>query len=802
MLKGNYRNTERRAEYLPLTREIANWGSIHSHGRQYKYSVTQQLLGAISGEFSEMFNALKRQKDNRFPQSFRQDTLDVIYYTEKPEVVPQLFYTDENNTRTEITPSPFANHESWWYDTVPTGINYIKTITPAADLIFRQPLQKKFELGQLFTSPVTLHIALEGDEANFINNIYGQGQFNTQIILTGLDDQDVVRREFIDFLYPTSEKSRILWKKLNSVETVYFDDPSKFKLSVTPFYAEEKKEDKFVRLETTDGISKPVFWTWDSDNSRLVQQEFAAKNVTDYHAGIRDLNDVYSYKLLAIDEDYQEPVELQTIASFIPGEKDNNIYVIHDSTLIAYSKFDPYPGVLQKATELRTNDPVVRLDVTVEDGIIKAKGIYPRIKMGKYITGYRFLIMKSNGDTLYCDNVLTGNEVNADWTAFDNQWTNYGLINTLGFYSPQVQYGTGVHFTEDLIVRLDIRLRDGSVETDTFVVDKQVKLPLFQLALKNDYQNAGLSYSADGFLCLNTETAHTKILFRNDTYLIDENTGRLIFAEKYNEVEGLSKPIVTFNVLNELDQYGAVHSLERFTGEKNYDYIHRLRFAFHNKFNASKNGLINAIATELNLGVKDFLYVKRDSFYKLSFKFPYLILSFGADSSKTNIIELEDLAALRDWFTGNGFTVTVLDESILSLPARCIVPFVNYKYYDDMAFAGLKRIPFNLNPDEKIIPTSVTAEGFDYVNNVGLFTAGKKQFTVSGNTILANSELTYDNKISFTTFTDPLIIKASPVIVSSLYEIQNFGFGYNYINKITQEVIQYTENLFPTKWNK
>jgi len=819
MAISKYIETRQDYLYSPTTKIAANQLSKYQLGRNYKYSVYQQLLNGFSSQIDQLGYVLYRHSKNRFPSTFLLDTIDVCYTVAKPTNVNSVEYYD-GSTWIPVSASSHNDYESWWYNSLPTGINIIENVTLDQEyLLQNSPLNKTIILDKLFIEPCTICLKLDADsDTVFINNSIGEDIAGTHIIISGIDIYGIQQKEDLIFYLPGFVRSSIPWRKIDKLETEAFDLPAKFSLTITTgtVAKTQMQGDDSYSLQNNDGITKSIFWQWDIDNKRLLQKEYTSKDILDYYSGVKDIEISTHSDLMVFDDTENDFIKLTDIDSFLPAADKNLLYVLTDNYLIAYNKWQTYSPLAKLTTELRTPDPLVNLDVMIDAGKITITGEYNRIQTNKFISKYRFIIMKTDGSILYCHEPSVANNnhgdsetKNNDWRNFsdNNYWTDYTLKNTYGFYTPIIEYALENElFDQDFIVRLDLLINGESIETDTFIVDSQRKYPLFQLPLSEDCSAGQMYFDHDGLLCINVGLNKIKTIFRNDTYITDSNTGLIIFAEKYNAIRingGSSVVPNAFNALNELDQIGAIHSLPRFTGEKNHDYIKRLKYCFGNRFDSTRNGLINAITVESGLKVEDVFHIKRDSQYEIRISTSRLTLKFDDIESTIGLFELATLNHVKTWFEENGFTVTLIaDNSILNYPARSLLDSTNKRTIKYLAVDGVQKVQLKINYNEYLLVSSIDITDFEYVNRQDLFESGKNQFTVYDNTIITNIPLSYENKISYSVCKRDIILRMSPVILSSLNDVETEGFPTGGVSSYAQIILEEIENQFPSKWNK
>ena len=815
MALTTYRNTNKKWYYSPSTKRTANWLSSYMDGRTYKYSVYQQLLNMIAIQSDQMDSALARQLANRFPKTYMHDTMDVVNTIDNDPSLYKIQY-QSNGQWIDINESDFTNVEDWWYNTLPTGIKVLRTQNSVATIVNNQSLSKIISVKQSFNPATCFYISLTSNTGRFVNNVYNENLTPTTLTVIGRDKQGNAVREIFTFNYSTYIKSNYSWSYIDHVDAEYFDDPSLFTLNISQYIdslTQNYIEDALYRNEDDNKVKRPVLWHWDAVGGFLEQNEFAAASIQDLYAGIKDQNLIYKHKLLAMDST-NTLVPLATIDSFIPDlGKKNYVYVLSGGYLIAYHKYSDYPSLVKIATQYQTPDPIVNLDVELQSNGIYIKGIYNRLRVGDRILQYRFSIYDgSTWKTWQNPTTINSPELNNTLVAFSNTyWTDYELKNTVGFLGPAVFYPISGYLATDVIVRLEVQLTDGTIEADTFVLEKQIKEPLFQYPIANYVSGTKLSFDELDFLTLNNGTQQVRIDFRNDTFLRSADYNKIILAEKYDTFQKISGGITTslvprpFNVLTELDNYGALTSLNRKTGEKTYNYIERLNFAWSNSIGASRDGLINGISVELGLDIRNVLSVSNTLPFFLAVETEAASSNVDPTNTTINLFEFNTIQDIYDYLVAAGLTVTILEPDYMTLPARCLMINDNRKFYYDLRFNNQQKIIPNLEDSETIYNVSI--EGLYSLGNVltiddvDLVTIPSFGI-VNGKWIYSNVPLTNDNVVSLVTLLNKTQLKASPVIVSSLHAGLNYHFTYDAISNYAQKIMQSSDQLYPNKWSQ
>jgi len=813
---AQYRNTVKNYIYSPSTIKMGNWLSPYMYGRQYKYSVYKQIISVFAEQIDEVNSALERHNLNQFPHTHLDDTMDVVYVAPYTGGVSSVQFSIGDDDFT-IEESPYSNVEDWWYNFVPNRI-----ITTSSwnknSLIYENVLQKTININSSLAPADCIFVELSGD-AKYIKDEYGKDISPTVITVVGQNEFGRNIKENFLFTFPTYITSNNKWSRIYRIDAEYYDDPSLITVKIDTAYGDVIDglvEDKHLQIEDVDGINHPMFWYW--DNNKLQKKIMSANSLLNYYSGGKTLDLENEYDLL-YKNDLGEWVELENPESLIPTNSFNNyIYALKDGNLLCYNKLDAIPSIISRATNLRTEETTVDLSVLVESGKLTIKGVYNILYPKKRIHSYRFLIENTSGDIVYCSDPSLTNTATANnsWLPFTDEgyWTEYTLQNTIGFHSPDIEYGDGTPFSEDLFVRLDVRLSTGVVETTTFIIEKQSKQPIFQLPMSTNiianYSSAKLFFDKNHNLCVTDGSLVSIVDFANDSYLKDETTKQLIFAHNYGVVHtvdnavSVDKTLQPSNVINTLDNYGACISLGRKLGEKNRTYRQRLLYAMNNSFGSSRKGLTNAIGCELGLLTANIADVSYADPFSLSIETEGATSTTDLNASSINLFDYETISDILTDLVTAGLTVDNIDTNFTSLPARCLIIDTNIKTYSNLNNINKKRIVPELLPEEYIY--AVEIDGLDFVgqlNNIGELDAytAPSCAVVSGKFIISNIEMTEDNLGYYKTVTNKMTLRANPIIISSLHAGLDYHFQYNNISEYGQYIMQQSDRLYPNKWS-
>lgn len=782
-----YRNTSKEAYYSPTTQRAANLLSKYMYGRQYKFSNYQQILNMLSIHIDDLDDKLKRHLINKTTSNFMLDTPDVIHTVDDDS--GEKTYVANGSDTCEI--SEYSNINDFWLKTIPYGISESESNSDVYNYSLTE-IEKEHTIGKLFTNPVRIFIHLNGT-GSFINNVYGEEQYGTVVTIKGLDEFGIYRTESFTAYYSTYFKSLYKWIQLNSVEFTYWDDPSRFTCKISSYMDSDAInyiEDKTFQTTNTDNISKSVLWKWNGTTDRLTRNEFAANSISDLYAGIDDIDLVEEYKLLYYDSDTTFH-EVTDITSLYPSDYDNKLYAIINDHLVCYSKLDHYPANIVAQAQTQTVDPIVKIDVKSSSGQLEIIGIYDKIHLNKKIGAYRFKIVNDSNYLVYHD---------AEWKNFSSDlWNKYDLPNTIGFKSPTVYYDNLDLFEEDTVVALDVMLLSGDIESDVFIVPKQVKKPLFQLPLS---VSVDYIYQDNTTIYVSNNTDSYKVDFINNTYLYDNYNKKAIFANDFTTLtqNGTEVTLSPFNMYNELDSIGDELGLSRKNGEKNDSYINRLKYIVNNKPNSSHNGLVNGLSAELGFINNTALKIHTSTPMYISINAKCILC--GEESL---LLKDKTISDINTWLNLQpGVTSLVINNYFNDLPAESLFYFTNYINISQLRYEDKDRIMLPIYPDYKIKEMSINYdEGAGKVSTpaeVESYDGSGIKYYFNNNLIYTSSPLSYYDNLNVIACNTDFILKASPIISRSIHDHYEDDIQYNYINNNIEKAISDADKQHPSKW--
>jgi hypothetical protein len=779
--------------YTPLTQKAANYLPQYQYGRQYKYSVYQQILNAIMIHFDQLRLALNRQEYNRFPQTFLRDTIDVIYT--QPKLAESTFVTGlKNDNWSVLKKIDLDNPEQWWYEDVPTELLEYERKFDSVALLNNVPLSTEILINQRLINPSGLYIILRSENGNFINNIKGEDILGTDIIIYGEDEYGINRNEKFTFYYPSYQRSKTNWKKIFRVECSYFDSSNAFSLFIGNYIPSDYtiREDFLYTLHTPDREIKSVFWDISEDRKKLQLKTLVADNILTYHAGIKDFNIVKEFVIVDIDG---APVE--DLQSILPSDFDDKLYVINKDKIFILSKLDEYPNVVAKATEIRTPDPALNLDVRVETGYVIIRGIKSVANTGKDITGAILYVENSQG-RFYYDN--------GSWSTNNPGFTDIPL-------EQEISFGNGTPFGEHFYIALLTNTNAG-IDTDTFIVEGQVKKPLFITNTSSFIPGSHMIYKYDDSFAFANDEGHVDLSFVFDSYIVDSKRNLMIFREKYFHIQYINtdgtvaasggEPVPQ-NVFNELDQYGALLGLERRPGEKSYQFLKRIKDVFYYPSSSTYKGLVYSLSRDLILPVSEVIDLTLSDDIIINIKYPYITVKSGALQSQFNLFNnsgnngtISDVIEWLNTITGV-HAESVNDTYVNSLPARALIESTNFERIYNYIAGQSTSISPNIG-DAKIVESSISIDGFEKVQYADLASLKTPAYSfIPPNNILLNRPLINDG-IHFDIIKNKFSLYASPVIIYMPHNLDNDFIDNNKLSALAKDLLTETENIYPYRW--
>lgn len=771
------------------TQWMANYYPEHMRARKYVYSETQQLFAPFAKELDVLDVELQKNALNRFPQSNLLNSIDVVYTMPKTETGEVLYY---DGLQDILTKSNAPTVEEWWYGTTPGMATVGVSDYEVSSVLSDSPLVRKSDVKVKFAQPSNVFINLESDNGIFVNKYNSNEVEMTRVTISGSDEFGVNRSEDFYFIKPSYFTSNFKWSYIHSVECVYFDTPSNFVLNISNSPSVLPDYRIFDITGTPERLSN-VLYARKSETAGMIDVfRDSARNGMDYNSGVRSEEFVTTYKLSDVD----------SIDTFAIDHLNKKLYVLDGVTLHRFSVLDEYPSVVKRASMVRTTTPV--LDISIEErgaGFVTFKPVYSHFRVGTTISSYKITVI--DGSNIYAWNgssfVLTPSP---SWT------TNTYLDSSI----PSVTYSVPAgFFSNDLILRVDCRLTDDTVETDTYIIEKQIKNPEFSLTV--DYTTDPVLFVDNrNRLCVIDNRLFGVIELLNTTYIEDADRGLFIFSYDYSDSLFIDDMYaVTFtphNVFNELDQISYL-SVPRLLGEKNKDYVLRLMDGVYNPGNSSLSGIISGVSREIGLPVKEAftLSYSGELDFKVEIKYPYMHLIVGSNNHSFNLFTYEtigDLLTDINYLDIDGLAMYDAPDISGEL-ARSLFNQSSEKDSSGLTFYNRTIIDIPLDYNYKVVPGSVNISGFENSETVSYTDdLDKNIFSVNlaDNKIYTNKPLTVDNKVSFKSRTNSFVVKYCPVVISAPIDMMDSIVTNDVLSKYASDVIGEANKINPILWSK
>lgn len=187
------------------------------------------------------------------------------------------------------------------------------------------------------------------------------------------------------------------------------------------------------------------------------------------------------------------------------------------------------------------------------------------------------------------------------------------FLNIIGLEMDELRHILEYAYEQNKVSSLDENFTD--IIYKTFISDEiQVD------AIENIFGSSVLlqeSKTLDSFLSVNLNKIENPELYIDDLYFIDKDRKIIYVKEPYaknntykegridikvkNTPDVITLSLSLHHVWNFLDEFGLLIGCQRLHGENNYSYKTRILDVFKNPGGASREGLLNAIARELNI---------------------------------------------------------------------------------------------------------------------------------------------------------------------------------------------------------
>lgn len=783
----NYRDTSKKYHYYDTTQGMANILPENMLGRQYKYSVYQQILNTYSIQMNELREKQMKHLGVQFVQTYPQNTIDVIY-TVNASAAPTSVQGKLKGSTETLSKSPYTNYEDWWYNTVPTNVKTITTLTGVRAIIDNQPLQPRFDFSTPDILPgVNLYITLNSDESQFINDVYNENILSSKITIYGVDKFNKEVEETYNFYLPGYRFSKTQWKLIYRVDCVGWDKTHLPLLTIAPYTPFDTLVDTTVQHTTPDRKTRDLHWTF--DGCKLIKQVYAS-DILNYHAGIKDKEDVATYLLY---KNATQPLT-DNILSILPAHNSNFIYVLTANQLLCYSKHDEYTKLAGLSTNLKTPDPAIGLDVELLPGEIHMKGIPVRLTMDKRVVKYKFSIYDKEEGYLYWNGTA--------WSETDT-FLDYKGSKYLGFASTIVLKTIGTTLEHELMIRLDIQFENGSIETDTYIVDAQIKHPIFAF---DTTLTGTLVNTHNGFIGLYNDTAHTLSIldFENSTYMYDDIEKLLVFKEPFTEVtiDASSTKLVPqpFNVFSPIDHHAALYSVERPLGTKAYAFVDTIIDTFINRPGNTQSGLIYHLSRKLNIPIEPAVSFTVPTGTKLSlFENVLYKGSTSIDLYKDN----PSISELVSMLNSTSVICSILNSKFNDYPATTLLNYNNSKYIKGLTFNKSTMVSLQIPYGWSLLPDTISVNNYTLATNSSDLSIhdDKKYLYINNNTISFNYPLSYDDTISYRIEQLKFNLNYFPISLVSGDTIIENETGFDSVSVKANSILNAIDYSIPTKWS-
>lgn len=362
-----------------LTQRILNRIPEWTRARRSPVSIAQQLTNVFANEIQDTTQALSHERANsilascdlslpdhswrvdlpaRFEFSFTENTDQQISYT-APKV-----YGEIDGTYTSITQAEDNNLQTFFYESLPTRIQYDERQTLWDYVV---PETKISDFSSVVPGPLPiegpLYVTLKNNtvwEEEFRGIVY-----RSKIHLKGTDLLGEEIEEVFPLRMNCTYKTRNSWKTLDEVFVLYLSDSATISIASLPFDEEEILNSRNVAIDN-NGIEQYQFYMLEekSFGSVLTGKRFLAGSLDQVRMGLSSKTTNLEIELL--DE---EGVNIHANAiAFWPWT--NYMYVVDDNYLYIYDYSVPFPDVQNMRNDTGDN----RMSIVFQDN----KWIYTR----------------------------------------------------------------------------------------------------------------------------------------------------------------------------------------------------------------------------------------------------------------------------------------------------------------------------------------------------------------------------------------------------------------------------------------
>lgn len=809
--------------YNLRTQKIGNLLPLHSSGREKRYSNWQKIFNQFSIFHTQMKEDIGRYLNNSFVESYDHDSLDVFYYARIPAEIEEVetIEKNSNSSYTTLNKSRYSQMGDWWYSTIPDTV-LTKDIreNSAKILVNEQSIAPFLDFSSVtdFSNPSSFYLKITGPEdSQWSRNELNKPNLPTIAIVEGELSSGHIHQEVFFFQFESTQPSAYTWKRINRIYFKYWDSRLIVWLGNYIPVTTQFIPGSLITIQELNSPSKQIYWSLNEDLDNAVDiLTMAPVSQAVFDAGLRGTDLIKSYVL------YQnEETPCEEIISILPSKKDDFLYAFDGTNINIYLQHEEFPSIVATADQLQSQSPVVKISMTsIGQGLFSLKGEYDTLYPDKVITGYRIKYITED-ETLYWSS-------GDNWTS-DDSFIDYPLKNTYGFLSPKVSFNNNGYFLKDFVIVWETALATGVTESDTFVYEKEIKIPvLSQDVSEVDFSsNVSLSYSSDGFLMLTDETSgkQKELKFIHSEYFIDPSTRTIVFQKDPSliRVTGIDKSgnnisidnvaTMPFNYESQIDAIGALVGLERKLGESSYAFAKRMRPTHISAPNSTYSGIVAGLSREMGLEIKPVLKISHERDFTIKIKrnlievtiSDYTAYYDGLANGEIPGYEITGtIEDLKEWLAYLDFDVTVLNQEYMtSYPIRSLLNYSNEKWITEQVSFIEKRKTLHIPPGYKIIPDSINISNAIKLSDLNAISAVKytAYFASEDGSVVFNKDNVGPRKISYKIREIAPVLWGSPIVVADVFDYYNDNISSNGINSLMQTIIYDIENKYPVRWS-
>jgi len=558
-------------KYNYNTQKLANLLYSGSRGRDYRYSTYQQLFNVITEQTDSFKKSVFDYLSSLNVFTYDHNELDVVY---------QAGSIPSNTTYTE---SEYSDIYDWHHKTLPSKLIKIDSINIQTD-----SLSTELE----FTSnkcELNLYVN-EADVFIDLNESFAVYNKPLEISIYGFVKPGIFIKEIVSFNYPSIKKSKYRWIFIAYIETS--DSQKSVYLKYSPGHKGSFTEDPHIVIYRPEETDIPYSVFCGSDASKVTYYIPTSADIEIWHSGLGEMEVIEEFMLL-------DGTGSEISPAGVYFSDDRYIYAIDNSYVYCYDKCPDIPLLAATAEAERSYDPMVKLFVDVNESINIA-GNYNHIRLDKSIVAYRFLYTTDGQSYKVYD------PTDGQWKAFNGQWFDYNPKNTIGFLSKQITLDKELLSSADLLFKIDVRLSDGSIESDTYLLARNARVPLWQLEHNienpldifiNSKRMLTIVSQENGSIIYNVFKLVKGTYFKMDDgqYIFDHiPDGITVFpVNVHTKIDDIATLAGLNTKLNDLD---SITGFIRQEGETTYEFIDYLLYALFNPPSGNLSGMQNALA--------------------------------------------------------------------------------------------------------------------------------------------------------------------------------------------------------------